>query len=77
MASIKPASGAPGGFWITPGLFRASNVIARFPVAVAYGLQPWQITGGLGWLDSDHFDVDCSPASSRPAWVETWSTGLI
>ncbi|HEY4088542.1 MAG TPA: TIGR03435 family protein [Bryobacteraceae bacterium] len=58
VASIRPASGAPGGFWITSGLFRASNVTARFLVAVAYGLQPWLITGGPGWIDSDHFDVE-------------------
>ncbi len=58
VASIRPASGAPGGFWITPGGFRASNVTARFLIAIAYGLQPWQITGGLGWLDSDLFDVE-------------------
>ena len=58
VASIRPASGAPGGFWITPGLFRASNVTARFLIAIAYGLQPWQITGGPDWLDGDRFDVE-------------------
>ncbi len=58
VASIKPASGAPGGFWITPGLFRAINVTARFLIAIGYGLQTWQITGGPGWLDSDRFDVE-------------------
>lgn len=58
VASIRPASGAPGGFWITPGHFRASNVTARFLIAIAYGLQPWQIAGGLGWLDADRFDIE-------------------
>lgn len=58
VASIRPAGGEPGGFWITPGLFRAGNVTARFLIAIAYGLQPWQITGGPGWLDADRFDVE-------------------
>jgi uncharacterized protein (TIGR03435 family) len=58
VASIRPASGAPGGFWITPGLFRAGNVTPRFLIAIAWGLQTWQITGGPGWLDADRFDVE-------------------
>ncbi len=66
VASVRPASGAPGGFWITPGLFRASNVTARFLIAIGYGLQPWQITGGPGWLDTERFDVDAR-LESEPA----------
>ncbi len=58
VASIRPASGAPGGFWITPGHRRAGNVTARFLIAVAYGLQPWQIIAGPGWLDANRFDVE-------------------
>ncbi|HVW09284.1 MAG TPA: TIGR03435 family protein [Bryobacteraceae bacterium] len=58
VASIRPAGGAPGGFQITPGLFRAGDVTARLLIAIGYGLQPWQITGGPGWLDTDRFDVE-------------------
>lgn len=67
VASIRPASGAGGGFRITPGLFRASNVTARFLIAIAYGLQPWQIIGGLGWLDTDRFDVEARLENDRDA----------
>jgi uncharacterized protein (TIGR03435 family) len=58
VASIKRASGEPGGFHITPGRFVARGVTARFLVAIAYGLQPYQIIGGPAWIDSERFDVE-------------------
>jgi len=58
VASIKPSNGDPGGFWTTPGRVLARNVTAKFLVAIAYGLQPFQISGGPGWVDSDRFDVE-------------------
>lgn len=58
VASIKPNNGDPGQYLTTPGRVIARNVTARFLVAVAYGLQPFQISGGPGWVDSDRFDVE-------------------
>jgi uncharacterized protein (TIGR03435 family) len=58
VASIKPNNGAPGEYSTTPGRVVARNVTAKFLVAIAYGLQPFQISGGPGWVDSDRFDVE-------------------
>jgi uncharacterized protein (TIGR03435 family) len=59
VVSVKPGNASdPGGFWITPGRFLARNVTARFLVAIAYGVQNFQVSGGPGWVDNDHFDVE-------------------
>ena len=58
VASIKPNKGDRGEYSTTPGRVLARNVTARFLVAIAYGLQPFQISGGPGWVDSDRFDVE-------------------
>ena len=36
----------------------ATNVTLRLLIRNAYQLQDFQITGGPGWLTSDHFDIN-------------------
>jgi len=59
VASIKPsASNDAGGFHIKDGRFTAQNVTARFLIAIAYGVQDFQVSGGPGWVDAEHFDIE-------------------
>ncbi len=59
MVSIRPSKPAePGGFSITTGRFQASNVTARFLIAIAYEVQNFQVTGGPSWVDVDRFNVE-------------------
>ena len=59
VASVKAGKGAdPAGFWTTHGRFLAKNVTAKFLVAIAYGLQKFQIAGGADWVDADRFDIE-------------------
>jgi uncharacterized protein (TIGR03435 family) len=58
VVSIKPTKGDPGGFQLTPGRFVAHSVTVRLLVAIAYGVQPFQVSGGPGWVDTERFDVE-------------------
>jgi uncharacterized protein (TIGR03435 family) len=65
-ASIKPSEGTEaGGFWITPGRFLARNVTARLLIAIAYGVQPFEVSGGPPWVDIHHFDVEAKLDNPR------------
>jgi uncharacterized protein (TIGR03435 family) len=64
VTSVKPNNtgglavrigGAPGG------RFTASNVTPRQLILQAYGLQEFQLTGGPGWITSEHFDIEAKP----------------
>jgi uncharacterized protein (TIGR03435 family) len=54
----KSTSADPPAFRITQGRFSAQNVTARFLIAIAYGVQNFQVAGGAGWVDTEHFDVE-------------------
>ena len=41
-----------------PGRYIATNVTLRLLIRNAYQLQDFQITGGPGWMASDHFDIN-------------------
>jgi uncharacterized protein (TIGR03435 family) len=60
VASIKPNTSGDGRVMMQnqPGRFIATNVTLRLLIRTAYQLQDFQITGGPGWLTSDHFDVN-------------------
>ncbi len=60
VVSIKPhrSGDQPGGFRITRGRFVAQNVTVRLLIAVAYGVQPFQVSGGPRWVDTEGFDVE-------------------
>jgi bla regulator protein blaR1 len=67
VASVKavgPGEGAVG-FKIRNGQFMGQRVTLRLLVAVAYGLQDFQVTGGPNWIDSNSFDVEAKGESGR------------
>src|ERR1051326_3889860 len=62
VASIKPHNaGSAGGRSTTmgtqPGRYTATNVTLRALIVNAYGLQNVQLSGGPGWMGSEHFDI--------------------
>jgi uncharacterized protein (TIGR03435 family) len=59
-ASIKPSAAreAAPGFRISNGRFTGRNATVRFMVAIAWGVQNFQVSGGPAWSASDGFDVD-------------------
>ncbi|HEY3841520.1 MAG TPA: TIGR03435 family protein [Bryobacteraceae bacterium] len=74
VVSIKPSKDgfAPPGFRITRGRFVANNVTVRFLVAIAYGLQSFQVSGGPRWVDAEQFDVEAKlDAPDPPAHQES------
>jgi bla regulator protein BlaR1 len=44
----------------SPGRFTAVNVPAAVLIQFAYGLEDFEVVGGPGWLQSDHYDVIAS-----------------
>ncbi len=59
VASIKPSpDNEPTGFKTTRGRFLARAVTARYLIAIAYGLQRFQIVGGERWVDGERFDIE-------------------
>ncbi len=63
VASVKPSrravgKDARGAMVFEPTRVSARNVSLKGMIAEAYGVQPFQVTGGAGWLDLDEFDLD-------------------
>ena len=72
VASVKPnnSAGRNVRLQIQPGgRFTATNVSLREIIRAAYQVQPFQIVGGPGWMNSDRFDIvaKAADASRRPA----------
>src|SRR5438876_12459750 len=59
VASIKPNNSGGRGTTMDMqrGRYKATNVTLRTLIANAYGLQSFQLSGGPGWIGSDHFDI--------------------
>ena len=59
VASIKPNNSGDGRVMmqVQPGQLRATNVTLRLLIRNAYNVQESQISGGPGWMGSDHFDL--------------------
>jgi bla regulator protein blaR1 len=71
VASVKAnkSSGGRRGLGMQPGgRFNAENVPVRLLIQNAYRVQPNQLIGGPGWLDSDRFDIvaKADPALMTP-----------
>lgn len=60
VASIKPNSSGDGRVFAQtqPGRMTMTNVTLKLLIRQAYQLQDSQITGGPGWMASDHFDIN-------------------
>ena len=60
IASIKPAAPDEHATVIAMppgGRLEIVNMTLKAMLENAYGIQPFQISGGPGWLDSDHYDI--------------------
>ena len=60
VASIKPNNSGDNRIMMQsqPGRMTMTNVTLRQLIRQAYQLQEFQITGGPGWVGSDHFDIN-------------------
>ena len=72
VATIKPVSpDAKAGRFITMqgnNRFVAKHYTLKLLIAAAYDLSPKVISGGPGWIESDHFDIlALTPGENRPA----------
>ena len=73
VASIKPNS--PGGvntgdFRLLPGgRLSAEKVVLRFFIQNAYGLKPFQLSGGPDWISSQGYDIEAK-AEGTPSNAE-------
>jgi uncharacterized protein (TIGR03435 family) len=59
VASVKPTQSmryCSGGAGVGGASEHCSTV--RFLLWFSYGVQPFQIVGGPGWIDTDHFDIE-------------------
>jgi uncharacterized protein (TIGR03435 family) len=72
VATIKPVDPGPqaGRFIRMEGnnRFQAKNYTLKLLIAAAYDLNPREITGGPGWVETDKFDVQAvTPGEERPS----------
>jgi uncharacterized protein (TIGR03435 family) len=73
VSSIKPGSlGLPGGMirWNPGGAVRVTNMSLKELIEQAYGVHPFQISGGPAWLDSARYDVNAKPENPRQSRIE-------
>ena len=82
VASIKPWKPAPGdppgmvrmGIMTPPDGINATGVTLRDLVQMAYGVRPYQVTGGPDWLSSDRLEIDAKMDSSVADALKNMST---
>ena len=91
VASIKPNNSGDGRVMMQsqPGRMMMTNVTLKMLVRQAYQLQDFQITGGPGWIASDHFDINAKmpegfqptpgppPPGSGPGPIQLMLRGLL
>jgi uncharacterized protein (TIGR03435 family) len=67
--SIKASTGAEGDSRIEfrPGALIQTNAPLKTLIAMAYGVQEYQITNEPAWVDSDHFDIEAHWKDARGA----------
>ncbi len=68
VAAIKPNNSGDGRVMMMnqPGRFIATNITLRLLIRNAYQVQDFQISGGPGWLTSDHFDINAKLPDGLP-----------
>jgi len=67
VASVKPNLSGERRIMFRPmlgGRFVAENATVRILIQLAYGVQPFQISGGPAWLDTDHYDIEAKAPSN-------------
>jgi uncharacterized protein (TIGR03435 family) len=68
VASVRPTTAREiGGLYTYPGgRIELRGCTLAYMIEEAFNLQPFQVSGGPGWMQSDRFDIDAKPpASSR------------
>lgn len=78
VATIKPVESntKSGRYLIMQGVnrFVGKNYTLKLLIAAAYNLSPKTISGGPGWIESDHYDiVAVTPGEVRPTHDEQMS----
>jgi uncharacterized protein (TIGR03435 family) len=76
VASVKPSRGLGGLTRYLPnGGIQFTGVTLKVLVEIAYGVRPFQVIGGPGWIDTDGFEIDARPPmdSANPADPATLS----
>src|SRR5262245_54646929 len=73
VASVKPsASRELGGVYIFPGgrmAFRGCT--PQYLIELAFSVQPFQVSGGPGWLRDERYDIDTKPPASAQSSKST------
>jgi uncharacterized protein (TIGR03435 family) len=67
IASIKPAAPDERATVIAMppgGRLEIVNMTLKAMIENSYGIQPFQVSGGPGWLDSDHYDISAKAGSA-------------
>ena len=70
VASIKPTEGQPmnSGFRrAAPGALNATNVTVKMLIEYAWGVREDQVSGGPGWVDTDHYEIVAKPPDDATA----------
>jgi uncharacterized protein (TIGR03435 family) len=75
VATIKPTppDAKPGRYITMQGTnrFVVKYYTLKLMIAAAYNVSPKVISGGAGWVDSDHFDIAAlTPGDTRPSQPE-------
>jgi uncharacterized protein (TIGR03435 family) len=76
VASVKPNPDLGGLFRYLPnGGIHFIGVRFKSLVSIAYGVRPFQVIGGPGWIDTDGYEIDARPPidSANPADPATLS----
>jgi uncharacterized protein (TIGR03435 family) len=65
-ASIKPAkqAGMSSIRDLPGGRFTATNISLKMLMTLAYHVQPFQVSGGPSWVESDRYDIEAKPESA-------------
>jgi uncharacterized protein (TIGR03435 family) len=65
VASIKPAgSGAIGLFTYPGGRIVANSLTLEMLIEEAFSIQPFQLSGGPGWIRNDRYTIEARPPAS-------------
>jgi len=67
VASIKPNNSGSGSDTINTsrGRFTGVNVTVDSLIELAFGVRAFQISGGPGWLATDHYDIAATTGDSK------------
>ena len=68
VASIKPNTSGALNRTVHPasGRLNISNMTLKDLLMFAYQVRDFQISGGPGWIDSDHYDIETKAGGDPP-----------